>query len=113
MPEKPLEWKLLMNIDPDMTKDPSARTADLEKWLKENYAEGRQYRKAVAGVFVDFYVLAVLHDEMTQRYIAHKIEAAGGEAKFNMGEAFKYSPSYNRSVKETKNLSPRRNKKKD
>ena len=96
-------WKPFRNIDPSMTVTPfETGVLSMEAWLRDvqHLKEGRDYRKRVAGAWAEFQVTEVLHDALVVSHVAYLLNQAGGEAAFNLSNAYKYPLSHGRGVRD-------------
>jgi len=95
-------WVPFRNIDPSMTGTTlEAAVESMEVWLRDvqKLKEGRDYLKRSAGAWTEFHVREERYESLVEAYVAYTLAAAGGEAAFNVQNAFKYPPSHGRNVR--------------
>jgi hypothetical protein len=95
-------WKPFRNVDPSMTETPLESAVDsMEIWLRDvqKLTEGRDYLKRSAGAWTEFHVREDRYDSLVEAYVAYTLQQAGGEAAFNVQNAFKYPASPSRGVR--------------
>ena len=96
-------WKPFKNIDPSMTGTPlETGVLSMEEWLRDvqKLKEGKDYLKRVAGAWTEFQVTEALHDALVESHVAYTMNLAGGEAAFNVSNAYKYPLSHGRGVQD-------------
>jgi hypothetical protein len=94
-------WKPFKNVDPSMTDTTlECGVQSIEAWLRdvEHLQEGKDYVKRLAGAWTEFHVTEDLHDALVASYVAYLMNQAGGEAEFNLRNAYKYPLSHGRGV---------------
>lgn len=95
-------WKPFRNVDPSMTGTPGdTAIQSMECWLRDiqKLKEGIDYLKRSAGAWTEFHVREDRYDALVEAYVAYTLQAAGGEAAFNLQNAFKYPLSHERGVR--------------
>jgi hypothetical protein len=95
-------WKPFRNIDPSMTGTTLEIAVDsMESWLREiqKLREGVDYRKRSAGAWTEFHVREDRYESLVEAHVAYTLQAAGGEATFNMANAYKYPCSHPSGVR--------------
>ncbi len=95
-------WKPFRNVDPSMTGTPvDTAIQSMECWLRDiqKLKEGVDYLKRSAGAWTEFHVREDRYDALVEAYVAYTLQEAGGEAAFNLQNAFKYPLSHARGVR--------------
>jgi hypothetical protein len=86
-----LGWTPFRNVDPSMTETTvEIKVKAVEAWLRDiqHLEEGKHYLKRVAGAWTEFHVAEGLHEALVEAYVSYTLEQAGGEARFNLRNAF-------------------------
>jgi hypothetical protein len=101
--EELLGWKPFRNVDPSMTETTQESVVlSIEAWLcdVQHLVEGKDYLKRVAGTWTEFQIREDLHDALVDAYVTYAMTQAGGEAAFNLKNAYKYPLSHARGVRD-------------